>query len=116
MTGANLLPLMPSMLGVLWLVIAPIYFVVMPWLDSGAGLLALVFGYTFLYSLIGTVSPKFKMWGMLLFVMLTGISNQQSYSLQGMLNPALMMLLALANIAVVQTLSQPQTRNLSAEN
>jgi hypothetical protein len=42
-----------------------------------------------------------------MFVMLTGISNQQSYSFMGLVDGALMMMLALCVVAVVQTLLSP---------
>jgi len=107
MGAPSLLSLMPSLMGVLWLVIAPIYFFLMPWLDSGVGLLALVFVYSFAYSLAGAFSPGIKMWGLLLFVMLTGISNDQSYSFTGLLDGAWMFVLAIVIVAAVQMLTSP---------
>ena len=44
---------------------------------------------------------------LILFVMMTGISNDQSYSFTGLVDGALMLLLALGIIAIVQTLFNP---------
>ncbi|WP_428353961.1 FUSC family protein [Methyloprofundus sp.] len=62
------------------LVIAPIYFVVMPWLDGGAGLLIMIFLLSFTSAYLGARWPMVKSSVMVLFVMTTGISNEQNYS------------------------------------
>ena len=36
-----------------WVAVAPVYFFVMPRLDNGFGLLALIFGYTFFFGCLG---------------------------------------------------------------
>jgi uncharacterized membrane protein YccC len=66
------------------IVIAPIYFVVMPWLDDGIGLLTMIFILSFVSGYLGERWPMIKTSIMVLFVMTTSISNDQSYSFHGL--------------------------------
>ena len=54
----------------------------------------------------GRLAPL-KTLTLVMFVMMTGISNQQSYSFMGLVDGALMMMLGLGVVAVVQTLLSP---------
>jgi uncharacterized membrane protein YccC len=80
----------------------------MPRLDNGFELLALIFAFVFASgSLLVGRRAVLKTMILAMFVMMTGISNQQSYSFIGLVNAALMMLLALGIISVVQILLSP---------
>jgi uncharacterized membrane protein YccC len=100
----NAFSLLPIMLGVIWVAVAPIYFFVMPRLDTGFGILALIFSYTFASGLLGMRSPGLKTMMLLMFTMLTGISNDQVYSFMGLISGAFMFALSILIIGVVQTL------------
>ena len=76
------------------LVVAPIYFVVMPWLDGGIGLLTMIFLLSFTFGYLGERWPMVKLGGLLLFVMTTDISNEQSYSFMGWMSAEFMMIMA----------------------
>ena len=84
----------------IWVAVAPVYFFVMPALDSGVGLLSLIFLYTFLFGYLGGRSPMLKMGPLIMFVMMTGISNQQTYSFIGLVNGAMMVILAISILSV----------------
>jgi uncharacterized membrane protein YccC len=101
------LRVLPVIFGVMTFAVAPIYFLVMPRLDTGAGLLALVFAYTFVAAVLFGKSPLVKTLTIALFVMMTGISNDQAYSFLALANGGMMFVLALAVIAVVQGLVGP---------
>ncbi len=103
----NPLSLMVALLVSQWVVVAPIYFFVMPWLDSGSGLLALIFVYTFVFGYLGGRSPLLKFGPIFMLVESTGISNQQSYSFTDMVNSGMMWFLALGIIGVVHRLLSP---------
>jgi hypothetical protein len=107
LTPMRALTMVPALLVAMWVAVAPVYFLVMPRLDTGFGLLALIFGYTFVCSLLGGRSPLLKMLALALFVMMTNISNDQVYSFMGLMDGAMMFLLALCIIAVVQLLLSP---------
>ena len=57
--------------------------------------------------LVGGRLAPLKTLALVMFVMMTGISNQRSYSFIGLVDGALMMTLALVVVAVVQTLLCP---------
>jgi uncharacterized membrane protein YccC len=107
LTPMKALALLPVLLGAVCFAVAPVYFFVMPRLDTGFGLLALIFGYTFFFGCLGGRSPILKTVAVALFAMMTGISNNQTYSFIGLVNGAMMFVLALGNIAVVQMLVSP---------
>jgi hypothetical protein len=94
------------LLGLLFAV-APVYWLVMPALSSGFGLLSLIFIFTFVFGYLGGRSPALKSGPLIMFVVATGISNQQSYSFQGLVDAALMILLAGTILAVVYYLFHP---------
>jgi uncharacterized membrane protein YccC len=107
MSRMNVLVLLPLLLIAIWCLVAPVYFLVMPQLDLGLELLALIFGFTFAVSMFSGRLVALKATTMPMFVMMTGISNQQNYSFMGLVDGALMIMLALVIIAVVQTLLSP---------
>jgi len=83
------------------LVVAPIYFIVMPWLDSGAALLTMIFLLSFTFGYLGQRWPMLKTSVMLLFVMSTAISNNQSYSFVAWISGEFLMVIAGIIINVV---------------
>jgi uncharacterized membrane protein YccC len=107
MTSMNVLVLIPIVLVAIWGIVAPVYFFVMPRLSTGLELLTFIFGFAFVVGLFGGRLAPLKTLTLVMFVMLTGISNQQSYSFMGLVDGALMMILALCVVAVVQTLLNP---------
>jgi hypothetical protein len=87
--------------------VAPIYWLVMPGLSTGFELLSLIFVYSFVFGFLAGRSPVFKMGPVLMFVVMTGISNQQKYSFTGLVDGMLMVLLAGVILAVVYVLFTP---------
>jgi hypothetical protein len=107
LTPFNPMTMLFVMVVSIWVAVAPVYFFVMPALDSGAGLLSLIFLYTFFFGYLGGRSPMLKMGPIIMFVMMTGISNQQTYSFIGLVNGAMMMILGLSVLSVVYMLWTP---------
>lgn len=107
LTPMKALALAPLLMVAMWVTVAPVYFFVMPQLDGGLGLLALIFAYTFIVSLLGGRSPALKAATLPLFVMMTDINNDQVYSFTGLMDGALMIVLGLGIVAVVQMLLSP---------
>ena len=99
-----LLPVLFAICGI----VAPIYFLLMPQLSTGTELLVFIFCFTFGIAIFFT--GRLSVLGTLilvLFVQMTGISNQQNYSFVGVVDGALLMSLSLAVVAIVQGLFQP---------
>lgn len=89
-------------------VVAPVYFLLMPQLSTGTELLVFIYCFTFIIASIFTGRlSALRTIILVIFVMMTGISNQQSYSFEGLVNGALMMLIPLGIIAIVQALFNP---------
>jgi uncharacterized membrane protein YccC len=107
LTPFNPMTMLFVMVVSIWVAVAPVYFFVMPALDSGAGLLSLIFLYTFFFGYLGGRSPMLKTGPIIMFVMMTGISNQQTYSFIGLVNGAMMMILGLSVLSVVYMLWTP---------
>ncbi len=93
-TPMNLPSAVLLMLLITFLVVAPIYWLVMPALSTGVELLTLIFTYSMVFGFIGGRSPAVKTFALLMFFAMTGISNQQSYSFNGMVDGGMMMLIA----------------------
>ena len=106
-TRANPVALLITMLLGLLVAVAPVYWLVMPALSSGFGLLSLIFIFSFVFGYLGGASPALKTGPMMMFVVATGISNQQSYSFQSMADMSLMLLLAGVILTVVHYLFHP---------
>jgi hypothetical protein len=87
--------------------VAPIYWLVMPGMSTGFELLGLIFVYSFVFGFLAGRSPVFKMGPILMFVVMTGISNQQKYSFTGLVDGLLMILLAGVILAVVYVIFTP---------
>lgn len=87
-----------------WFLVAPIYFVVMPSLSAEIGLFSLIFTFTFVFSYLGSKSMVLKMGPLILFVMITNITNQQTYSFIGFVNLSIAMLLPLVFMTIIYML------------
>ncbi len=82
-TPFNPAKLLLPLLIMMWVVVGPIYFLVMPALETGPQLLSLVFVYCFAFGCLGGKAPMIKLLGIMVFFMMTGIENQnQQYSFQ----------------------------------
>lgn len=88
------------------LVIAPIYFVVMPWLNGG-GFLTMVFLLSFTASYLGGRWPVVKAGVMVAFVLSVNISNVQVYSFMGWVGFEFSMIMAGIIINVVMMFITP---------
>jgi len=91
-----------SMLLAIWLAVAPIYFFIMPALAGGPMILLVIFLFSFLFGYLGSWSPVYKLPPMLMFILLTNITNQQSYSFLSFANASIATLLAIYTIWIVQ--------------
>jgi uncharacterized membrane protein YccC len=108
MTPMKALVLIPLSLVSVWGFVAPVYFLVMPRLDNGFQLLACIWAFAFAVgSLFVGRKAVLKTIILAMFVMMTGISNQQSYSFIGLVDGTLMIVLAVVIIGVVQALLSP---------
>ncbi|MEK6250255.1 MAG: FUSC family protein, partial [Planctomycetales bacterium] len=107
LTKANPLTILYLLVGSIVFAVAPVYLFVMPKL-SGGELFLLVFVYSFFFSLIGSRLPTLKTVPLLVFVMMTGISNQQTYSFIGLVNGAMMFVMAQSIIIMVSMLCIPK--------
>jgi uncharacterized membrane protein YccC len=103
-TPMNPVTLLTLFLLSIFLVVAPVYWLVMPTLSTGFGLLSLIFIFSFVFGYLGGRSPALKSGPLIMFVVATGISNQQNYSFQGLVDAALMILLAGVILTVVHYL------------
>lgn len=99
--------LWPVIAALILLVVAPICWLIMPRLSTGEELLTLVFIFTFITGELGGFSPPLKVLLLILFAVMAGISNQQSFSFQGPVDGALLFLLAGMIITVVYYLFEP---------
>ncbi|TWU37457.1 FUSC family protein [Novipirellula artificiosorum] len=104
-TPMNVLRLVPIVFIVLWGLVAPVYFLVMPRLSTGPELLSLIFVFVFLARLF-LVGRLTALRSVVLpaFVVISGISNNQSYSFMGIVSGAMLVLFALVIVGIVQTL------------
>ncbi len=87
--------------------VAPIYWLVMPALSTGTELLCLIFVYSFFFGYLGGRSPALKSGPIIQFVMSSGINNQQSYSFQGLVTGALLVILAGMTMIIVYYCFRP---------
>ncbi|MGB5180524.1 MAG: FUSC family protein [Gammaproteobacteria bacterium] len=107
MSPANLFGLLIVLLLCMFVVVAPVYMLLMPTLDSGFGLLSLVFIYTFVFAYLGGRSPILKIGPLVMFVMLVNINNQQAYSFMALIVTAQMLLLGISIVVIVNRLLSP---------
>ncbi|MDB4409827.1 FUSC family protein [Gammaproteobacteria bacterium] len=107
MAPVNLIGLLIVLLLSMFITVAPVYMLLMPTLDSGFGLLALVFVYTFVFGYLGGRSPVLKLGPLAMFVMMVDINNQQVYSFMALATTGLVMLLGVSIVVVVNRLLSP---------
>jgi hypothetical protein len=107
MAPANLFALLIVLLLSMFVAVAPVYLFLMPTLDSGFGLLTLIFIYTFVFAYLGGRSPILKIGPLAMFVMMVDINNQQSYSFIALVTTGLVMLLGISVVVIVHRLLSP---------
>lgn len=107
MAPMNLPGLLLVLLLSMFLVVAPVYMFVMPLLDSGFAILALIFLYAFCFGYLGTRSPVLKLGPLVMFVMMVDINNDQVYSFIKLLTGGLVMLLGVGIVVLVHRLLAP---------
>mgnify|MGYP001814181300 CR=1 FL=1 len=107
MAPANLFGLLIVLLLSMCVVVAPVYMFIMPTLDSGFGLLSLVFIYSFVFAYLGGRSPILKIGPLVMFFMLVNINNQQAYSFMALVTTGLMLLLGVSIVVIMQRLLSP---------
>jgi len=107
MAPANLFGLLIVLLLSMFVIVAPVYMLLMPALDSGFGLLLLVFVYSFVFAFLGGRSPILKIGPLVMFFMLVNINNQQAYSFMALVTTAMMLLLGVSIVIIVQRLLSP---------
>ncbi len=111
------LPLLMLLVAVWLVVIAPVYCLLMPRLSTGLELLTLVFVYMFSFAYLGSKKSVLRLIPVLLFINLTGISNQQQYSFMALVIGALVMVFPMLVMWVVDILwtpNQPERLFLNA--
>jgi uncharacterized membrane protein YccC len=113
------LPVMPALMRLVVTVVAvifPLYALVMPHLHTGPELLALIFAYTFAACVVGAKNPLNKLFAIVGFFMLTGISNQgQSYSFGGFASATVGIVLGMLVIMIVSGLMVPSRPEATIE-
>lgn len=109
LTKAKPLPMLLLLLGSTIFAVAPVYLFVMPHLSTGPELLTLIFLYALTFTLLGDRWPAIRTMPLVAFVMTAGISNQQSYAFMGIVNGAMMYLLAQGIVTLVYLLRLPET-------
>ncbi len=104
----RVLDLVPLVLVAMGAFVAPVYFLIMPRLSTGPELLTLIFVFAFTVGtvIVGRLSVL-KTLILSMFVMMTGISNDQIYSFTGLVDGAQMMLVGLIIVGIVQAIMQP---------
>jgi len=102
--GMNPGQLLMVMLVIIWAIVAPIYFFVLPALSTGFGLLSLLFVYTFCFAVLGGRWPLLRSFPLLLLVLMADIRNQQTYAFMGLVEVGMMLTLVMGIIAAVQML------------
>ena len=107
MAPMNLLGLLLVLLLSMFIVVLPVYLFVMPLLDSGFAILALIFVYTFCFGYLGGRSPVLKLGPLMMFVMMANITNEQSYSFIKLATGGLVMLMGVSIVVLVHSLLSP---------
>ncbi|MBL7216465.1 MAG: FUSC family protein [Desulfobacteraceae bacterium] len=104
MSGMNPGQFLIWMLVIMWAIVAPVYFFVMPALNTGFEILSLLFVYTFFFAVLGGRWPLLRLLPLLLLVLMADIRNQQTYSFIGLVDGGIMFTLVFGSIVVVQML------------
>jgi hypothetical protein len=107
MSPVNLIGLLIVLLLSMFITVAPVYMFVMPALDSGFAILALIFIYTFVFGYLGGKSPVLKLGPLMMFVMMVDITNEQTYSFIALVTAGLIMLLGVSVVVIVDRLLSP---------
>jgi hypothetical protein len=107
MAPANLFGLLIVLLLSMFIFVAPVYMLLMPTLDSGFGLLALIFGYTFVFAYLGGRSPVLKIGPLVMFIMMININNDQVYSFIALVTTGLVLMLGISIVVLVHQLLSP---------
>jgi len=107
MAPANLFGLLIVLLLSMFIFVAPVYMFLMPILDSGFGILALIFVYTFVFGYLGGRSPILKIGPLVMFVMVININNDQAYSFIALVTAGLVILLGISIVVLVHRLLSP---------
>ncbi len=107
MTPVNLFGLLMVLLLSMFITVAPVYMFIMPALDSGFGLLSLIFIYAFVFAWLGGISPVLKLGPLVMFVMMIDINNDQIYSFILLVTSGLVMLLGVSIVVIVHKLLSP---------
>jgi uncharacterized membrane protein YccC len=104
-------PVLPAVVRVVVIVVVvifPLYSLVMPRLHTGSELLILIFLYTLFACFVGTKNPLNKLFALVGFFMLTGISNRgQAFSFEGFSNAMVGIMLGMLVIMVVSSMMVP---------
>jgi uncharacterized membrane protein YccC len=107
MSPVNLPGLLLVLLLSMFLFVAPVYLLLMPALDSGFSILALIFVYTFCFGFLGHLSPVLKIGPLMMFVQMANVTNDQTYSFVLLVTGGLVMLLGVSIVVVVHRLLSP---------
>ena len=107
MAPANLFGLLIVLLLSMFIAVAPVYMFLMPTLDSGFSILALIFIYTFVFGYLGGRSPILKIGPLVMFVMMININNNQVYSFIALVTAGLVILLGISIVVFVHRLLSP---------
>lgn len=107
MAPMNLLGLLLVLLLSMFIAVFPVYLFVMPLLDSGFAILALIFLYTFCFGLLGARSPVLKIGPLMMFIMMANVTNDQAYSFMLLVTSGLVMLMGVSIVVLVHRLLSP---------
>jgi len=91
----------------MFIVVAPVYLLLMPLLDSGFAILALIFVYTFVFGFLGSRSPVLKLGPLMMFVNMANVTNDQIYSFILLVTGGLVMLIGVSIVVLVHRLLSP---------
>ncbi len=107
MAPINLLGLLLVLLLSMFIVVAPVYLLLMPMLDSGFAILMLIFLYTFCFGFLGNRSPVLKLGPLMMFVNMANVTNDQHYSFILLVTGGLVMLIGVSIVVLVHRLLSP---------
>lgn len=106
-TPMNPVPLLAALVLSTFFAVAPVYWLIMPAIGSGSGLLILVFAFSLLFGYLGGSKPILKSAPLIMFVNMSGISNEQNYSFQGPVDGSLMMVMGVSFVALAYQFFTP---------
>ncbi len=103
-SGINPGQMLMMMLVIMWAIVAPVYFFVMPALSTGLELLSFLFLYTFFFAFLGGRWRILRMLPLILLAVMAGIKNHETYSFMALVEAGMMLTLSLGAIVAVQML------------